>query len=185
MSLRYLPFVAVLGCHHEADAPAPPPVVMIEVRDATSVIASVRPDRPCRASVGPIEMIVGKDPFVSDLGETHWTGSAYGSGMFFLENDLKVARLAPEAGDHATIFDQTGEVIVQVDAGAGSATVTNGAGRLVRTLTRRGDAIAATAPPVTITGTQDFVLAALISAQELEPEIRMLAACDRVLRKEP
>jgi hypothetical protein len=52
-------------------------------------------------------------------------------------------------------------------------------------LTVRGDSIAIDRPQQTIRGTHDLVLAALIASQELEPEVRMLAACDRVLRKEP
>jgi len=184
--LRCLSFVAVLGCHRRAEPPAAAPIVSIEVHDATSVVASLRPDRPCRASVGPIELIVGKDPFVAELGETHWTGERGKLGMFFLENGTKVARVFPE-DDPASVavFDPTGVPLVQIQATATSATVTDGTGHALRTLTRHGDAIASSQPVTTVTGTTDLVLAALITAQELEPEIRMLAACDRVLRKEP
>ena len=161
-------------------------VVSIEVRDATSVVASVRPDRPCRASVGPIELIVGKEPFVAELGETEWTGQRGSAGMFFLENGRKVARVFPEIDAmSATVFGQAGEPLVRIEATPASATISDGTGRTLRTLTVRGETISVDKPQQTITGTHDLVLAGLIAAQELEPEVRMLAACDRVLRKEP
>lgn len=186
MFLRSLTFVAVLGCGGRVEPPAPTPVVPIEVRDATSVVASIRPDRPCRASVGPIELIVGKDPFVAELGETEWRGERGSAGMFFLENGRKVARVSPEGdAQSATVFGQAGEPLVRIDATAASATIRDSTGRTMRTLTTKAGAIAIDNPQQTITGTHDFMLAALIGAQELEPEIRMLAACDRVLEKEP
>jgi hypothetical protein len=180
--LRSLTFVAVLGCGGRVEPPAPAPIVPIEVRDATSVVASLRPDRPCRASVGPIELIVGKDPFVAALGETEWTGERGSAGIFFLENGRKVARVFPEMDAmSATVFGQTGEPLVHIDARPAGATITDGVGRTLRTLTLKGDSIAIDKPQQTITGTRDLVLAGLIAAQELEPEVRMLAACDRVL----
>jgi hypothetical protein len=184
--LRSLSLVAALGCQSRAEPPAPAPVVLVEVHDATSVVATVRPDRPCRATVGPIELIVGKTPFVAELGDTHWTGERGAAGMFFLENGTKVARVAPD-GDPAaaTVFDPTGAPVVVIAATATAATVSDGTGRVLRTLTKRGLVIAVSQPVQTVTGTSDLVLAALITAQELEPEIRMLAACDRVLGKEP
>ena len=51
----------------------------------------------------------------------------------------------------------------------------------VRRLTLAGDKITADDPAMTITGTSDLVLAALLSAPELLPEVRALAACQRVL----
>jgi hypothetical protein len=183
--LRSLTFIAVFGCRGGADAPTLPRVVPIEVVDATSVVATIRPDRPCRASVGPIELIVGKEPFVAELGETEWTGERGSAGIFLLENGRKVARVSPEVDPtKATIFGSTGEPIVQIDSTPSTATVTDATGRALRTLTLGSDSIAVDKPHETITGTRDLVLASLIAAQELEPEVRMLAACDRVLAKE-
>ena len=186
MFLRSITLVAVLGCGGRVEPPAPAPVVPIEVRDATSVVATIRPDRPCRASVGPIELIVGKEPFVAELGETEWRGERGSAGMFFLENGRKVARLFPDLdAQSATVFGQAGEPLVRIEATPASATIRDSSGRTLRTLTTKPNAIAIDNPQQTITGTHDLVLAALIGAQALEPEIRMLAACDRVLQKEP
>jgi hypothetical protein len=183
-SLTFLAVTSVFGCGGRVEPPAPAPIISIEVRDATSVVATIRPDRPCRASVGPIELIVGKDPFVAALGETEWTGERGSAGIFLLENGRKVARVFPETdATTATVFGQTGEPLVHVDAKPASATITDGVGRLLRTLTLKGDSITIDKPQQTITGTRDLVLAGLIASQELEPEVRMLAACDRVLRQ--
>ena len=159
-------------------------VVSIEVRDATSVVASVRPDRPCRASVGPIELIVGKEPFVAELGETEWTGERGSAGMFFLENGRKVARVFPEMDPmSATVFGQAGEPLVRIDATPAAATISDGAGRTLRTLTARGESIAIDQPQQTITGTHDLVLAGLIAAQGSSPRFacsrRATACCER------
>jgi hypothetical protein len=184
--LRSLTFLTILGCRGGTEVPTLPRIVPIEVSDATSVVAMVRPDRPCRASVGPIELIVGKEPFVAELGETEWTGERGSAGMFFLENGRKIARVFPETDpQRATIFGQTGEPIVTIEAnGSGGAIISDGAGRVLRTLTLMTSSIAVDKPHEMITGTRDIVLAAMIAAQELEPEVRMLAACDRVLAKE-
>ena len=145
----------------------------------------VRPDRPCRAAVGPIELIVGKDPFIAELGETEWTGERGSAGMFFLENGRKIARVFPENDPRqATIFGQTGEPVVHIEAAGSNVTITDGSGRVLRTLTLMTSSIAVDKPHEMITGTRDVVLAGMIAAQELEPEVRMLAACDRVLAKE-
>jgi hypothetical protein len=185
--LRSLTILAVFGCRGGTDAPTLPRIVPIEVSDATSVVAMVRPDRPCRASVGPIELIVGKEPFVAELGETEWTGERGSAGMFLLENGRKIARIFPETDpQRATIFGQTGEPIVTIEptGSGGDAIISDGAGRVLRTLTLMPNSIAVDKPHQLITGTRDIVLAGMIAAQELEPEVRMLAACDRVLAKE-
>jgi hypothetical protein len=183
--LRSLTFLTILGCRGGTEAPTLPRIVPIEVSDATSVVAMVRPDRPCRASVGPIELIVGKEPFVAELGETEWTGERGSAGMFFLENGRKIARVFPETDPlRATIFGQTGEPIVTIEATGSGAIISDGAGRALRTLTLMPNSIAVDKPHQLITGTRDIVLAAMIASQELEPEVRMLAACDRVLAKE-
>jgi hypothetical protein len=83
------------------------------------------------------------------------------------------------------VFGLAGEPLVRIDTTPASATIRDGTGRTLRTLSTKGGVIAIDNPQQTITGTHDFVLAALIAAQELEPEVRMLAACDRVLQKEP
>ena len=156
---------------------------MIEVRDGTQVTASVRTGRPCRASIGPIELIVGGPPLVSQLGDTKWTGSTTAeSGTFLLRNDDRVARVYP-VGDAKTggIYDLDGIALVRVAVTDNTAVVSDGTGRKLRSLVRAGTTITADTPPLVITNTSDLVLAALVSAPEVGPELRMLAACERVL----
>lgn len=156
---------------------------MIEVHDGSQVTASVRTGRPCRATVGPIELIVGGPPIVSQLGETKWTGTTTpDAGTFLLRNDDRVARVFP-VGDPATagIYDLQGVAQLRVAVTGDTALVTDGAGRQLRALARTNGAVTIDTPKLSVTGTTDLVLAALISAPEIEPEVRMLAACERVL----
>jgi hypothetical protein len=180
---RSVCLLALIGCQGKAEPPAPVAPVMIEVHDGTQVTASVRTGRPCRATIGPIELIVGGPPLVSQLGETKWTGSnTPEGGTFLLRNDDRVVRVYP-VGDPASagVYDLQGVALLRVAATGDRATVTDAAGRPLRTLTRTGTEIAVDAPKVLVTGTPDLVLAALISSPEIGPEVRMLAACERVL----
>lgn len=153
---------------------------MVEVRDGSTVVASLRPGRPCRATIGPTEMIIGGPPLISQLGSTRWTGADGANGMVLSRDDQRVARLYDGA-----VFDMVGAAMVRVKAEADRATVSDTASRLIRTLARTGDTItvdpAAGQPKLVVTGTRDLVLASMLSASELQPEIRMLAACERVL----
>jgi hypothetical protein len=180
--------VPLLGCQAKADPPAPAPT-LVEVRDGTTVIASLRPGRPCRATIGPTEMIVGGPPLISQLGSTRWSGSDGANGTVLERDGQRVARVFPTSDPASTaVFDMVGAAMVRVKAEADHATVSDTASRLIRTLARSGDTITvepgpgpAGQPKLVVTGTRDLVLASMLSAPELQPEIRMLAACERVL----
>lgn len=155
---------------------------MIEVRDGTTVVASLRPGKPCRATIGPTEMIVGGPPLISQLGTTRWTGSDGANGTVLARDDQNVVRMFPTSDPaNAAVFDMVGAAMVRVKAEADRATVSDTASRLIRTLARTGDTITVDVPKLTVTGTRDLVLASMLSAPELQPEVRMLAACERVL----
>ena len=46
-----------------------------------------------------------------------------------------------------------------------------------------GATITIDSPALTVTGTDDLVLAAILASPEVVPQVRMLAACERVLAK--
>jgi hypothetical protein len=169
------------GCQAKAEQPAPA-APMIEVHDGTSVIASVRVGKPCRATIGPTEMIVGGPPLVSQLGDTRWSGSDGSNGTAIARDGVRVARVFP-VGDAASsaVFDPVGAALMRVHADGDKAVVSDTANHLLRTLARAGSKITVDHPSLTITGTNDLVLASMLSAPELDPEVRMLAACERVL----
>src|SRR4051812_16518431 len=132
-------------------------------------------------------MIVGGPPLISQLGSTRWSGSDGANGTVLERDGQRVARLFPTSDPTSTaVFDMVGAAMVRVKAEADHATVSDTASRLIRTLARSGNTItvepgAAGQPKLIVTGTRDLVLASMLSAPELQPEIRMLAACERVL----
>ena len=185
--MRRLLFLTVLGCQGKPqDEPKPIPPAAIQVRDGTTAIAELRPTRPCRGTVGPVELIVGGPPLVATFGATQWTGASGASGTTLSRDREAIARVYPVgAPAGAAVLDMNGVALVRIQVDGTTATVSNAAGVPFRKLTAAGTVIASDSPALTITGTSDLVLAALLSAPELQPELRILAACERVLVKDP
>jgi hypothetical protein len=181
VSIRCLSVLALFGCQgtpKETPAPAP---ALIEVRDGTGkVLAMLRPGHPCRATVDRIEMFIGGPPLVSQHGDERWTGEHGQNGTTLLRDGAAVARVLGQPSE-LSVFDPSGVALVRVATAKDAATVSNAGGKLIRQLARKGDAIAVDPPEFTISGTTDLVLAAVLSAPELVPEVRGLAACERVL----
>jgi len=182
-----LTLVALAGCQdksREASKSKPLPAD-VQVLDAQGkLVAELKNTRPCRATIGPQELIVGGPPIVATLGSTKWTGQAEPNGTVLSRNDERIARVFP-VGDPASgaVFDLHGIAQVRVTVTGTKAIVENKASVPIRRLTAAGGKITADDPALTITGTDDLILAALLSAPELLPEVRMLAACERVLIK--
>jgi hypothetical protein len=176
--------VALAACNGGKQAEQAPPTP-IEVRDAQGVVAELLPIRPCRAKVGNQEMIVGGPPILSQLGTTRWMGTTGSNGTMYEKDGERVARLYPLAdANEASVLDTHGVALMRVMVTGETAKVTDAATVPVRNVTKEGNAITIDAPvPLTVTGTDDLVLAALLTAPELTPEVRMLAACERVLVK--
>jgi hypothetical protein len=160
--------------------------VPVQVRDETgALVAEVKPIRPCRGSIGPVDLIVGGPPLVANLGGTEWKGSDAENGTTLFRDGQPIARVYP-VGDarSVAVLDMHGVALARVAVTGATAIVTNGASMPVRNLRVAGTDIKSDAPALTITGTQDLVLAALLSAPELTPEVRILASCERVLAKD-
>lgn len=173
------------GCQGKKAAPPPEPVA-IQVRDTSGVlVAELRPIRPCRGSIGPVDLIVGGPPLVANLGTTEWKGSAAENGTTLLRDGQPVARVFPVGDPNAAaVLDMQGVALARIAVTGAVATVSNAASVPVRNLRREAATIVTDQPPLTVTGTNDLVLAALLSAPELSPEVRVLAACERVLVKD-
>jgi hypothetical protein len=183
-ALRCLLLLAVSAC--KAKEAPPPPLATIQVRDNVGVlVAELRPIRPCRGSIGPVELIVGGPPLIADYGSTHWTGSAGSNGTTLIRDKEAVARVFP-VGDptSAAVLDLHGVALARIAVTGKTAVVSDAASVPVRNLTATADAIKVDAPPMTITGTDDLILGALLSAPELSPEVRILSACERLLVKD-
>jgi hypothetical protein len=155
----------------------------IEVRDARSnVVAKVLVGRPCRATVGERELIVGGPPLVATSGTSQWTGEDAPNGTTLRLNDRPIARI------HAKqLFDAEGIPLVRV---LDNGDVANGPGRIVRKATIAAGMI--TIHPLqgdggdlTVTGLaggpDDLALAVMLAAPEAAADVRALAACHYLL----
>jgi len=180
--------LAAIGCQTKSEPPAPALPSAVVVRDSKGeVLVELRPGHPCRATLGPFEMMVGGPPLVAQLGDAHWVGDDEKNGTTISRNDTPVARVFP-VGDPVTasVLDPQGIPMVRVQKGGGDVLVSNASGQTVRHLHTRVDGtIVIDQPAATATGTKDLVLVALLTASELAPEVRMIAACQRVLVKGP
>lgn len=179
------------ACQDKQTALAPPAPTSIEVQDADDrVVAELKPIRPCRGSVPPgDELIVGGPPILATEGSAQWMGSAGSNGTTYERDGERIARLFPTNDpNNAAVIDMHGIAMVRISVEGDRATVKNGAGMPVRFI-KRGDAGSAgptlivDTPALTVIGTDDLVLAGLLSAPELVPQVRILAACERVLAK--
>lgn len=159
--------------------------MVIQAKDADGrVVAELRPLRPCRATFSGNEMIVGGPPILSQVGTTQWVGATTANGTTYAKDGERIARVFP-VGDPsgAAVLDMNGIALARITAAGDKATVADGSSAPIRNLTKLGGTISIDEPPMTVTGTDDLVLAGLLTAPELVPEVRMLAACERVLVK--
>ncbi len=173
LSSRFLVLLAPLvGCQGSgSSSPPPKPRIPIEVHDAHGVIARVMPGHPCRATVDDVELLVGGRPLVAQNGADRWTGEDAENGTTLRKNDQIVARI------HANqLFDADGIPILRV---ADSGDIIDKASAVVRKATLASGAIQI--GDLTITGTTNLALAAMLTAREALPEVRALAACNFLL----
>lgn len=181
--LCWLP--ALAACQdppRQTTAPEPP---AIQVRDASGAsVATLRPSRPCRVSIGGTELIVGGPPLVATYGTAKWAGATAQNGTTLTKDGAAVARVFP-VGDpaQAAVLDMQGVALARITVAGDKATVADASSVPVRNFLKTGNAIKSDSPALTITGTDDLILAALLGSPELQPEVRMLAACERVLVK--
>jgi hypothetical protein len=170
--------LVLLACGQ--DRPDPGPIApAIEARDGHGVqIARITPGHPCRATVDSLELLVGGRPLVAQQGSIRWTGEDASQGTTLFKNGVAVARI--HAGQ---LFDKDGVPIVGVRS---DGSVTDATGKTVRTakasppgagpLVTIGDAV--------VVGTRDLVLAAMLAAPELPPDVRALVGCHFLLPAE-
>jgi hypothetical protein len=179
------------ACQSKQPPAAPPAPVSIEVKDAEGrVVAELKPIRPCRGSIAPFgELIVGGPPIQATEGSAQWIGNTAPNGTTYEKNGERLARLYPiNDPKSAAVLDMHGVAQVRIQVDGDKATVQNGAGMPMRNLSKgeagsAGPSVVVDQPSLTVTGTDDLVLAGLLSAPELVPQVRILAACERVLAK--
>lgn len=166
----------------ESDRTSKTPAAAIEVHDgAGAVLASVSPTLPCRARVDGVELVVTGRPVDVTVGSAHWTADDDAGGTLIKRDGEVVARVTTTTGSGASlgVFRPDGVAIVRALLTDGAARVINGQRVVLRTTTRTSSGIAA--GDRTVTGTDDVLLAAILAAPEVAPEVRALAACLRAI----
>lgn len=177
------------ACQQKQPDPPPAPIV-VQVTDAAGkVVAELRPGHPCRAKVEGNELIVGGPPIQATEGSAQWVGSAGSNGTTYAKDGERLARLFPiSSPTEAAVIDTRGVAQIRIQVDGDKARVVNGASADIRSISRgtagsAGPTLVIDKPALTVTGTDDLVLAGLLASPELVPQVRMLAACERVLAK--
>jgi hypothetical protein len=178
-----------LGACQGKSEPDPPrtPRPVIEARSFGSSVARIVAGHPCRAEVEGEELLIGTEPLVAQVGNSRWSGITNSAGSdagTTLSRDgqamVRIRDVAgPEHGDGIDVFDPRGSVILHV---SGDGAIANGRGEVVRRA--QAERAAVKIGDSVVVGTTDVALAVLITAPELVPEVRGLAACQRLFAKE-
>jgi hypothetical protein len=152
-----------------------------------AVVARVKLGTPCRATVDGIEQIVGTAPLVSQIGTTRWSGDTATNGTTFKKDETSIARMYAASDDELALFDPEGVAFVRATrAKDGAVSISDRQSTVVRQAHLLAGAnsdtveISGTGPKLVVTGTNDVLLAAILTAPEAIPEVRGLAACNRL-----
>lgn len=163
-------------------APASP-AIEVHAADGT-VTARIVAGHPCRATVDGVDVQIGGRPLVMMVGATRWSGTDDTNGTTLRRDDTQVARIYPAdiSPDQVAVFDPQGIALVRVARQGETASVASGAGAVLRTVHKAPNGFRV--GDMTVTGTNDLLLAAVLSAPEVGSEVRALAACHRLLPAE-
>jgi hypothetical protein len=191
--VRALAVLLLIGCQSEGasgnpsakrEPAAPSHGRAIEVHDLSGTItARVVPGHPCRATVDNIELLIGGEPLVAQRGETRWSGDDRGNGITILRDTEIVARIVDDKPGELSLIDPQGIPMIRVLTQGDDVQVIDRQSAVVRHLTRSGKGIEVQPGP-TVTGTDDRLLVAALTAVEAPPEVRALAACHRLFARE-
>jgi hypothetical protein len=177
---RVLALALIAGCQgkSEPDPPRPPPAV-VEVRSHSSVVAHIIAGHPCRAEMEGEELMIGTQPLVTQVGGSRWSGEDSDGAITLRKDGATVVRLRDADEAAIEVFDPQGSAILRLSS---DGAIANGRGEVLRRAETAHGAIKI--DDLTVTGTADVALAELITAPELIPEVRSLAACHRLYRRE-
>ena len=157
---------------------------MIEARSGGALIARIVAGYPCRAEVEGDELLIGSEPLVAQVGNSRWSGDTAADpgaepGTILRKNGEPIVRIHDKQDTGIEVFDPRGTAILQV---SGDGAIANARGDVERRAAPAAPAIKI--GDSMVTGTSDLALAVLITAPELIPEVRALAACHRLFARE-
>jgi hypothetical protein len=173
--------IAIAGCQTKAEpGPPRPPAPVIEARAHGAALARVVASRPCRAEIDGNELLVGTEPLVAQIGSTRWSGDRDGATTTLRRDGVAIVSLRDTADRSIEILDAAGGALLRISS---DGEIANARGQIVR----RGVAAHAAIQidDAVVTGTSDLPLAGLLTAPELIPEVRALAACHRLVDRQP
>jgi hypothetical protein len=173
---RLLTLAVLAGCQGKSEPDPPrPPSPVIEARASGTIVARIVSGHPCRADIEGNELLIGTDPLVTQVGGTRWSGDDTADGTTLRKDGAAILRLHDRPDLGVEVFDPQGAAILNVTP---TGEIANAHGEVLRraeasrTAIKIGDAV--------VTGTSDVTLAVLVTAPELIPEVRGLAACHRL-----
>lgn len=177
---RVLVLAVIAGCQgkSEPDLPRPPPPV-IEARTGGTVSARIVASHPCRADIDGNELLIGTQPLVTQVGNSRWSGDEADNGTTLRKDGAAIVRVHDTQDTGIEVFDPRGVAILRVTA---DGAIANAQGEVLRraepmrAAIRIGDTV--------VSGTSDIALGVLVTAPELIPEVRGLAACHRLFARE-
>jgi hypothetical protein len=152
---------------------------VIEARVGGIMQARIVAGHPCRAEIDGDELLIGTEPLVAQIGSVRWSGDdSAGPGTVLRKDGAAMVRIqAQDTG--LDVLDPQGTAILRI---SGDGAIANSRGDILR----RAEPAPATIKigESVVTGTGDLALAALVTAPELLPEVRALAACHRLFARE-
>ena len=166
------------GSSQEESAAASQPLPGVEVHAQGKLVARVVPGHPCRATVDGAELIVGGPPLISQVGDVTWRGEDRDDGTMLERDDAPVAQIRASA-ESLSLFAPEGFALFRATLAADGARVIGRDGAVARIAKRTATGIRV--DDQVVTGTDDLLLAALLTAPEAGPDVRALAACHRLL----
>jgi hypothetical protein len=167
------------------EAPKKPEVVTL--KDATGkVVSRVAPSTPCEVTIEGLSLDVDQR-LAADNGPIKYTSAVANGELTLLKDGQAFARIGEPNPNELALFDDQGVAAIRVAVSGGDAIVRDQAGSPVRELRRSGTSIiiSSSAGDMTVTGTSDLLLAAVLTATEASPEVRALAACHRMQKAAP
>lgn len=149
----------------------------VEVSVHGTVVARVTPGQPCKAMVDGAELTVAGPPLTARIGDVQWTADDRADGTMLVRDAAPVARIRSTAAS-LSLFSPDGVALFRATLGADVARVIGRDGAVARAAKRTATGIRV--DDQVVTGTDDLLLAALLTASEAGPDVRALAACHRL-----
>lgn len=184
VSYRVVALALIAGCQGKSEPDPPrPPRPAIEARAGGATVARIVTGHPCRADIDGNELLIGTEPLVAQVGNSRWSGDDAGPGdapgTTLRKDGAAFVRIHDTQDLGVEVFDPYGVAILRVTA---DGAIANARGEILRRAELTGAAIKI--GDSVVTGTSDLVLGVLVTAPELIPEVRALAACHRLFSRE-